>query len=400
MGLKKTIPQQLFAVAKKRPENHPRKSREPVVNHWAILDEIEAPMWVDLTLECNSTYEDKDDEWFNISHPFHQSSARQLISASSISTGPISPKLPQSVSKSRGKDYKSKKQEPLVSRLALNKQLQFDSSSKSSSISTGKVNENTLSQTATLVFSKSSSSFGGEGSNSNGSIMSEATAGKLTEASTLPFGSTTGGLLYNKIRDCLRKSYVTRQASRVEGQKSSSSSKSSVGSSSNPACQGNMEETPDSINIKKMPQLPPEKVGRANALAGPTSQAQKMRCKSYLGMNKDAIKTMDHNKKQKEGYATRKAIPLAKASNSTRGVNQSKTLSVGKENPSGKMALPVKSITRMKEAERPLQDPKITRRKIRQQTSDRTKLASSRDNGSIESKVKKSNRMVETVYFR
>ncbi|EYU19162.1 hypothetical protein MIMGU_mgv1a017923mg, partial [Erythranthe guttata] len=289
MGLKKTIPQQLFAVAKKRPENHPRKSREPVVNHWAILDEIEAPMWVDLTLECNSTYEDKDDEWFNISHPFHQSSARQLISASSISAGPTSPKLPQSVSKSRGKDYKSKKQEPLVCRLALNKQLLFEnSSSKCSSISTGKVNDNTLSQTAALVFSKSASSFGGEGSNSNGSIMSEATAGKLTETSALPFGSTTGGLLYNKIRDSLRKSYVTRQASRVEGQKSSSSSKSSVGSSSNPAGQGNMEETPDSINIKKMPQLPTEKVGRANALAGPTSQAQKTRCKSYLSMNREA----------------------------------------------------------------------------------------------------------------
>ncbi|KAL7131081.1 hypothetical protein ABFS83_13G176000 [Erythranthe nasuta] len=366
-----------------------------------MKDEIEAPMWVDLTLECNSTYEDKDDEWFNISHPFHQSSARQLISASSISAGPTSPKLPQSVSKSRGKDYKNKKQEPLVCRLALNKQLLFEnSSSKSSSISTGKVNENTLSQTGALVFPKPASSFGGEGSNSNGSITSEATAGKLTEASTLPFGSTTGGLLYNKIRDSLRKSYVTRQASRVEGQKSCSS-KSSVGSSSNPACQGNMEETPDSINIKKMPQLPTEKVGRANALAGPTSQAQKMRCKSYLGMNREASKTMDHNKKQKEGYATRKAVPLAKANNSTRGVNQSKTLSVGKENPSGKMALPVKSITRKKEAERPLQDPKITRRKIRQQTSDRTKLAGSRDNGSIESKVTKTIGMVETtVYFR
>ncbi|KAF8409357.1 hypothetical protein HHK36_005432 [Tetracentron sinense] len=100
------------------------------------IEEIEAPMWADLTLEAKSMNQDKlnfcdtyclvlmlqcsDDLWFQVAHPFHQCSSRQLTSAFSLSgegsansnselLGPSSPKLPPSVSKSRGKHYRSLK---------------------------------------------------------------------------------------------------------------------------------------------------------------------------------------------------------------------------------------------------------------------------------------------------
>ncbi|KAI8027447.1 hypothetical protein LOK49_LG02G03958 [Camellia lanceoleosa] len=79
----------------------PRKSVVEPVDQWAFLDEIEAPMWVDLNLEATFGYEDKS----------HQNSSRQLISAfSRVGEGNTnktsSPKLPRSVSKNNGiKDW-------------------------------------------------------------------------------------------------------------------------------------------------------------------------------------------------------------------------------------------------------------------------------------------------------
>ncbi|XP_074296360.1 uncharacterized protein LOC141626460 isoform X1 [Silene latifolia] len=89
------------------------------VDHWAFLEDVEAPMWADLTLEPNMAAEDNDDAWFHTSHSFHHLSARQLISAFAHPDegndfvkfnlhGVCSPKLPSSVSKSRGKDYINK----------------------------------------------------------------------------------------------------------------------------------------------------------------------------------------------------------------------------------------------------------------------------------------------------
>ncbi|KAI8027903.1 hypothetical protein LOK49_LG02G03984 [Camellia lanceoleosa] len=80
----------------------PRKSVVEPVDQWAFLDEIEAPMWVDLDLEATSGYKDNDDNWFKISHLSHQSSSRQLISAfSRVGKGNTnktsSPRLPRSV---------------------------------------------------------------------------------------------------------------------------------------------------------------------------------------------------------------------------------------------------------------------------------------------------------------
>ncbi|KAI4322879.1 hypothetical protein L6164_022531 [Bauhinia variegata] len=89
-------------------------------DHWAFLEHIEAPMWVDLTLEAKSCGEDINDAWFNTSHLFHQWSSKQLkckfshpgdeVMTSEVDfQGPPSPELPSSVSRSRGKHYKSKK---------------------------------------------------------------------------------------------------------------------------------------------------------------------------------------------------------------------------------------------------------------------------------------------------
>lgn len=81
------------------------------IDHWAFLEQFEAPMWADLIFEANSGYENiTDDDWFNESHPFHQLSARELKSkfAHSGEEAVTSPALPSSVSKSRGKHYINK----------------------------------------------------------------------------------------------------------------------------------------------------------------------------------------------------------------------------------------------------------------------------------------------------
>ncbi|KAG1338476.1 hypothetical protein COCNU_04G007820 [Cocos nucifera] len=84
-------------------------------------EEIEAPMWVDLTLEAQLMGQDiGDDAWFRTSHPVHQLSSRHLKSSfprcvheqeDSPKLLCHSPKLPDSVSRSRGKHYKSRKWE-------------------------------------------------------------------------------------------------------------------------------------------------------------------------------------------------------------------------------------------------------------------------------------------------
>ncbi|QCD87394.1 hypothetical protein DEO72_LG3g1928 [Vigna unguiculata] len=102
-------------------------------NHWAFLEHIEAPMWVDLTVEAVSGSADTDgDDWFNKSHPFHQMSAQELKSKFSQGEeilapgidlqGVNSPELPSSVSRSRGKDYNNKKWEGINLSTLLDKQ--------------------------------------------------------------------------------------------------------------------------------------------------------------------------------------------------------------------------------------------------------------------------------------
>ncbi|XP_026448299.1 uncharacterized protein LOC113348669 [Papaver somniferum] len=90
------------------------------VDHWGFLEEIDAPMWVDLKLESKSMYQDIDDAWFQTTHPFHQCSSHKLMaefsalqeeqvtSNADLLGSASAPELPPSVSKSRGKNYKSK----------------------------------------------------------------------------------------------------------------------------------------------------------------------------------------------------------------------------------------------------------------------------------------------------
>nr|GMD53239.1 Hyphal wall protein [Ipomoea batatas] len=125
-----------------------KNGSEPV-DHWEFLDEIDAPMWVDLSVECKSMYADKDDEWFHTSHLFHQSSSKELKAAFSR-IGEIcaemdfggheqsSPKLPPSVGRSRGKDYRSREWGKGNRKISLGKKHPVkDLNSKSSQVNSG-----------------------------------------------------------------------------------------------------------------------------------------------------------------------------------------------------------------------------------------------------------------------
>ncbi|KAJ0962249.1 hypothetical protein J5N97_030077 [Dioscorea zingiberensis] len=71
-------------------------------------------MWVDLTLEAQLMKQDIDDAWFQTSHLIHQMPSHCLKSSSEVQFNSPKmlyqlPKLPDSVSRSRGKDFKSRK---------------------------------------------------------------------------------------------------------------------------------------------------------------------------------------------------------------------------------------------------------------------------------------------------
>ncbi|KAK3040307.1 hypothetical protein RJ639_028222, partial [Escallonia herrerae] len=307
-------------------------------DHWAFLDEIEAPMWVDLTSETTSSFQDNDNEWFHVSHPFHECSARHLISAFSHSgevctssipglQEPTSPRLPPSVSRSRGKHYKSKEWGQSNFRVALNKQHPPKSvRTKTILVNSGAVkevkpkprNESTKGHTgskANLVCTKNLTASDGlnhlkkvsscadsnlrsrsttlkeSESNSMSTITfegSEQQQQNFREVSSKTFSHSRGLSLARRISP--KKRCVTRQASRVmidggrksEGRKSSSS-KSSVGSSSNPGFDGKRlapeeiqykDNTPDSRNVIRVSQAPKNKWKVANGSKAHAVQVQ------------------------------------------------------------------------------------------------------------------------------
>ncbi|XP_058765534.1 uncharacterized protein LOC131639030 isoform X2 [Vicia villosa] len=280
-----------------------------VTDHWAFLEHFDAPMWADLTLEPNSAITD-DDDWFDKNHLFHQLSARELKSKFAHSVeGFASPGLPSSVSKSRGKHYKNKikwgkginlnalldKQEGLSRRGCIKQgaSIGYEAKPKStSSVSNPKsgltfehnAGGKTMSKARCGNLVGSSSSMDKKNyerstrtmltsenmiqkkvsydekrkrssvrSNSFGkSLVTEASRvqdqHKYTELSNKPCDQTSGSSSVNSI--CLRKSYVTQKASKVEmdvdnmksrGRKSSSG-KSSVGSCSNPSYEVSKEQ--------------------------------------------------------------------------------------------------------------------------------------------------------------
>lgn len=231
----------------------------------------------------------RDDEWFFINHLFHQCSSRQLISAFAHSAGihvniefdileQSSPELPPSVSNSRGKRYTSRDGLQGKQMLTFGDQHTVKNLNKNSSFvnsestrvagnrtKKGKNNklagsildsrsENNLTENAgqhnigTVALGDQKftySNFSGKGESSSSSTITSEGSGQQQpnsfEISSHVFGHARGFLSALKIS--LRKSCVTREASRVEvtngrlskGQKSSSS-KSSMGSSLSIAC--------------------------------------------------------------------------------------------------------------------------------------------------------------------
>ncbi|XP_022717703.1 uncharacterized protein LOC111276173 [Durio zibethinus] len=297
-------------------------------NHWAFLEEIEAPMWVDLTLETKLKSQDIDDKWFQTSHLFHQCSSSELKSAFSCAgedgvtleldlIEESSPTLTQSVSRSRGKDYESQKWKGNYHDVSLNKiqpmkvlngkpsgldsgsgegtkpKISFISLKGTSCIKTSLVSEKTENVEGKNVKPASicegperSSSHVADKSgetNSRSTVTSESIQQqqqqKFFEVSSRGFGQTSE--LLTSVRVSLRKSCITRPASRVEinadrresRDHKSSSGKSSVGSSSysgydvkrsTTAWIKRKEQTPDSRNVARMTEAAKNKVKPSN----------------------------------------------------------------------------------------------------------------------------------------
>ncbi|XP_022993898.1 uncharacterized protein LOC111489758 [Cucurbita maxima] len=103
-------------------------------DHWAFLEEIEAPMWVDLTLEGKSKNQNIDDKWFYTYHPVHQTSSHDLKSEFSQLFEEAKaldfellvysiPRILTSVSRSRGRDFDNKKSKGICQDFAMDKQV-------------------------------------------------------------------------------------------------------------------------------------------------------------------------------------------------------------------------------------------------------------------------------------
>lgn len=273
-------------------EGNQRKGIKPD-HHWDFLEEIEAPMWVDFAQEAQSLGKDIYNDWFQTAHPFHQCSSQQLISMLSRSsegkiTSPnlqcLSPKLPDSVSKSRGKHYNCKKWEEGEDAIAKNNQhsirnqggkkswlvsesdapcgysttstitsnshVKFATSSGNQTGSLDSMASCTTESNSSAMVTCSSSSIRPMGNFNDSKITSKSKVSIvaqnnqhqiMSEASRHTFGQTNEFL--SAVRISLTKSCVTRHASRVEVKdgglvkhRKSSLSKSSVGSSYNPRC--------------------------------------------------------------------------------------------------------------------------------------------------------------------
>ncbi|KAF2285938.1 hypothetical protein GH714_009080 [Hevea brasiliensis] len=327
-------------------------------DHWAFLEEIEAPMWVDLTLEAMSNYQDINDGWFHTSHVFHQCSSHQLKAAfahsgeGSISSDidmkqPSSPKLPHSVSRSRGKHYASNKCGGNGRNLALNKQHPVKVlSGKSSWVNSG----SGVSNTSTIT------SEGGEKPQQ-----------RNMEVSNRAFGYSSG--LLSAMRVSLRKSCVTRQASRVYFNNNrrqsrgclSLSGKSSVGSSSNPSFDVNSptfalmqhrEGTPDSRNAANMTRATKNKVKDSNVFTASNVHVKGGNCNARKGrtFSKSAHREVAKSKVQNQTRHVKALLPhrvnepgllsgAAKAKEKVTMGGHNRLLASGNENAKGRVPM-------------------------------------------------------------
>ncbi|XP_050247368.1 uncharacterized protein LOC126694883 isoform X2 [Quercus robur] len=416
-------------------EGNTKMALKKANDHWSFLEEIEAPMWVDLTLEDNSNHQDM----------FHQCSSRQLKSAFSrcgevIMTsdfdlqGSTSPKLPPSVSRSRGKKYRSKKwrvenrefllKKPHPVKVLSEKSSWVDSgSSEEIKPKSGLINskgnsrsksslvcESGLTGNAILSCSKPvftcgnpasrSCSIGNKASNSNtsstitsqSSLQQEQSCSKGNKASKSNTTSTItsqssqqqeqkhmevstqsfsqSGFL-SELRISLRKSCVTRQASRVEmnndkcmsrGRKSSSGGKSSVGSSSNPCYEVKCstftsrcpkEITPDSRNATRMTTAAKNKMKTLSISKESTIKIEEGSSNSRRGTRISVVKPTRQEaakpKVQKKTLQARSLLPIRvneqqmlstaaiKSKEKMRAGRFNRLSGAGKENATGRM---------------------------------------------------------------
>ncbi|XP_009589776.1 uncharacterized protein [Nicotiana tomentosiformis] len=385
-------------------------------DHWAFLDQIEAPMWVDLTLEYKSAYQEKDDDWFHISHPFHHASSKMLKSAFSHAgegsinlelglQGSCSPKLPPSISRSRGKDFRNRQLGQGYHWLTLDKKhpvKQLSSKSSSADSEACKVVKQKASSKKLTNYAASDSgsscqppdlSSGNEkiSSNSlavmryeslprscitseNGEQHYQKSLGvnslkKPLKVSDQVLGRTSGFL--SDLRVSLGKSCVTRQASRMEannfrqseGQKSSSSM-SSVGSSSNPYKEREnlnerkiKEKTPDSRNASRMARAPIGEIKKAKMSKVPvqppdkTSNAKLVTGRSVSSSirNEGAKEKVHQHNVQRKPLIFRRAndhvssIVVSKATARIGGSQCVRTVGTSKVNVVGRMGMTQKS---------------------------------------------------------
>ncbi|XAR67524.1 hypothetical protein NMG60_11002306 [Bertholletia excelsa] len=374
-----------------------RKAINPEpVDHWAFLDEIEAPMWIDLTLEGRSSYEDRDDNWFQISHPFHRWSSRHLISAFShvgdssrnldfAIEGSSSPDIPSQVSTSRGKHYRSrewglnncqieiKKGHPVKNLTRKSSGMNLGPGEKIKSETCNKdrkgndrtkedrICKSCLTETSACNYPKSS--MGGSSSaaveevenKSASTVTSERTKHqpqKSLEVSSWTSSHTSG--LLSALKVTLRKSYITRKASRVEavdrsqleGQKSSSG-KSSVGSSSHPACDikslrflalQNRDMTPESRTFARVLQATQDNVKVTDVSKHTTAQAQELTSKCRKGgdttgtMKPTQSKTAKEKVIQGPSKVTRQRRKVNDQGSVTTGIKKDDKLGLSKYN--------------------------------------------------------------------
>lgn len=450
-------------VAEKRHRTAHRKTVEPV-DHWAFLDEIEAPMWADLNLEATSSHKDDDNDWFRISHPFHRCSSRELRSALSHAgeakahlglgiKGSSSPKLPPSVSRSRGKDYKSKdwnngnfgiissKQHPIknlsgqssLANSASDQKLKpkrsngngketgrskasDDNRKETDTSKATSVCESSLTESTRLNTSKPTTNFGESKTTSNSStITCESSDGqhlKFCEVSNQAFGQTSG--LLSALKVTLRKSCVTRQALRAEsvgGRQSrgrkSSSGKSSVGSSSYPDCYaGNAiggpsskskDATPHSIEVNRMSFANMDKVKLLTTSKKLNAESLATRCGSKTVTTKSSHEETAKSKvlqvvNSKVMRPRRENESLAAVTNKSckTEARRYNGLRNGKENAKIRTPFEVGGVVQIRKVKKPNAPPKIDKRGL---TAPKVKICSRDEKKSL-------NNVTRNIHFR
>eukprot|EP00257_Ricinus_communis_P017861 XP_015576406.1 uncharacterized protein LOC8283256 [Ricinus communis] len=279
-------------------------------DHWAFLDEIEAPMWVDLTLEANSNYTDVDDGWFHTSHLFHQCSSLQLKAAfaysgeGSASSDIIdlkrtsSPELPSSVSRSRGKHYASKKWGGKCPDFSLNKKHPVKAlSGKSTTESTGFVgNETKLSfiiqsklklklvwdvrnnnsnNRRQLRNSNSASGKSSVGSSSNSGYDVQWPTFALTQQSEQTPNSRNEARMIRVMKDKVKASYASK-ASFVQGKGGTSNSRREGTSNASKPTQKEAANSKVQSKTLRAKALLPVRINERRSLTGPAKAKVKV----------------------------------------------------------------------------------------------------------------------------